>query len=87
MPHIIHVNRSHIAMNAKDGGNRHIYTVKLDDGRTRYAREVIWDGPSRAVYSGEQLKCGARAWLEVDAELQLIDECSFKEARSNGAAA
>lgn len=25
---VIHVNRQHITMNAKDGGNRPVYTIK-----------------------------------------------------------
>lgn len=55
---IIHVNRQHIAMNAKDGKNRPVYTIK-DKGKTLYAREVIINGPSRLVYNGQQLTCGA----------------------------
>ena len=81
MTKIIHVNRQHIAMNAKDGKNRPVYTIK-DSGKTRYAREVIIEGPSRLVYNGTQLSCGARAWIETDAELQLVDEMTFKEARN-----
>lgn len=77
--HIIHVNRHHIAANAKDGGNRPVYTIKTGK-KTRYAREVTWNGPSRAVYNGTQLSCGARAWIEVEGQLTLVDEMSFKEA-------
>lgn len=80
MKTIIHVNRQHIAMNLKDGGDRPVYTVKAG-GKTFYAREVIIDGPSRAVYNGRQLACGARAWIETDAPVHLIDEMSFAEAR------
>jgi len=77
---IVHVNRLHIAMNAKDNGNRPVYTIK--QGRTtRYAREVTIHGESRLVYSGTQLSCGARAWIETDAPLTLIDEMTFTEAR------
>ena len=66
---IIHVNRTHIAMNAKDGGNRPVYTIKLKpSGRALYAREVKINGPSKLVYDGSQLRCGARAWIECDAE-------------------
>lgn len=82
MPAIIHVNRQFIAMNAKDGGRRPVYTIKRN-GKTRYAREVIINGPSRMIYNGTQLSCGARAWIETDAELTLVDECSFAEARNN----
>lgn len=77
---IIHVNRQHIAMNAKDGKNRPVYTVK-DKGKTLYAREVVINGPSKLVYNGEQLACGARAWIETDSDIQLIDEMTFKEAK------
>jgi hypothetical protein len=80
MTAIIHVNRQFIAMNAKDGGRRPVYTVKRN-GQTRYAREVVINGPSRMIYNGTQLSCGARAWIETDAEINLIDEMSFKEAK------
>jgi hypothetical protein len=80
MTAIIHVNRQHIAKNAKDGGDRPVYTIKRG-GKTMYAREVQIDGPSRLIYNGKQLSCGARAWLETDAPLMLIDECTYKEAR------
>jgi hypothetical protein len=80
MTTIIHVNRQFIAMNAKDGGSRPVYTIKRN-GKTRYAREVIIDGPSKLVYDGTQLSCGARAWIETNSELTLIDECTFAEAK------
>jgi hypothetical protein len=79
---IIHVNRQHIAMNAKDGGNRPIYTIK-DGKRTIYARGVRWNGPSELVPQGRQLSCGARAWIETEAELILLDPMTFAEARAH----
>lgn len=82
MKHIIHVNRHHIAANAKDGGDRPVYTIKTGK-KTRYAREVLWDGPSRAVYNGNQLSCGARAWIEVSGQLTLVDEMTYQEAKEN----
>lgn len=82
MTAIIHVNRQFIAMNAKDGGNRPVYTIKRN-GKTRYAREVVINGPSRMIYNGTQLSCGARAWIETDAELTLVDECTFAEAKAS----
>lgn len=78
MTYIIHVNRQHIAMNAKDGGNRPVYTIKTGS-KTRYAREVL-TGSGRFIYNGSQLKCGARAWFETD-HVELIDEMTWKEAR------
>lgn len=83
MDTIIHVNRQFIAMNAKDGLNRPIYTLKGPNG-TRYAREIINNGPSKMVYNGKQLSCGARAWIEADwCNLELIDEMSFQEAKNS----
>lgn len=81
MTTIIHVNRSHIGMNAKDGGNRPVYTIK-QKGKTKYAREVHINGPSKLVYNGNQLSCGARAWIETDSEITLIDEMTYTEAKS-----
>lgn len=80
MKHIIHVNRQHIAKNAKDGGNRPVYTIK-SGGKTRYARQVKLTGPSIMVYDGRQLSCGARAWVETEAPITLIDEMTFQEAK------
>ena len=78
--YLIHVNRAHIALNSKDGGNRPVYTIK-HRGKTRYAREVEIEGPSRMVYDGTQLRCGARAWLTTEGPIKLIDEMSFAEAK------
>lgn len=80
MKSIIHVNRQHIAMNANDGGDRPVYTIK-QGRKTIYGREVIIKGPSRLVYNGRQLSCGARAWIETDADVEIIDACTFQEAR------
>lgn len=80
MTTVIHVNRQHIAMNVKDGGDRPVYTIKRA-GKTRYARQVEILGPSKMVYDGRQLHCGARAWIETEAEVRLIDEMTFAEAR------
>lgn len=79
---IIHVNRQHISMNAKDGGNRPVYTIKKS-GKTIYARQVNILGPSKLIYNGSQLNCGARAWIETDSELEIIDQMTFKEARNS----
>ena len=75
---IIHVNRHHIAQNANDGGERPVYTIK-HKGKTLYAKEVGIDGPSKLVYNGKQLGCGARAWIETNAKLELIGATTFKE--------
>lgn len=82
MTKIIHVNRQHIAMNAKDGGARPVYIVREPGRPVRYAHSVDVLGPSRFAPYGKRLPCGARAWLETEAELVLHGECSFQEARA-----
>lgn len=80
---IIHVNRHFIAQNSKDGLNRPVYTIK--SGNTnRYAREVKILGESKLVYNGNQLNCGARAWIETHADIELIDEMSHADAKALG---
>jgi hypothetical protein len=82
MTTIVHVNKQNVGMNAKDGGNRPVYIVRSGlNGTSRYAREVIIHGPSRFIYNGDQLRCGARAWLETDAVVELIDEMTFAASR------
>ena len=82
---ILHVNRQHIAMNAKDGGKRPVYTLKPDGPHSKavYARDVFWNGPTRAVPDDGQLSCGARAWIEIapDTPMELTDAMEFKEAK------
>jgi hypothetical protein len=80
MKSIIHVNRQFIAMNAKDGKNRPVYTIKRGS-KVIYAKEIEILGPSKMVYNGIQLACGARAWLETESELNIIGETTFKEAK------
>lgn len=77
---VIHVNRHFIAANAKDGGNRPVCVVKTGR-KTRYGREVQIDGPSRVVYDGSALKCGARLWIETEAPVFIVEEMTFEEAR------
>ena len=78
----LHVNRQFIAMNAKDKGNRPVYTIKFGkSGRVRYARSVDILGPSKLVADEHQLKCGARVWIETNAEIVMHGECSFAEAK------
>ena len=81
--HIIHVNRQFIAKNAKDGQARPSYTVKSRGNKSpRYASQVVINGPSRLVGNGKQLSCGARAWMETDADIILEDETTFAAVKA-----
>lgn len=68
----IHVNQHIIRSNAKYQRNDPPLSIK-EKGKTTRAHEVIIKGPGKVVYSpGKPLSCGARVWIETDAELELI---------------
>jgi len=80
---IIHVNRSFIAMNAKDGGQRPVYTIK-EGRKTTYAHQIDVHGHLRFIdpREHEQLPCGARAWAElVSGRIEAKEAMSFTEAK------
>jgi hypothetical protein len=77
---IIHVNRQFIAMNAKDGGDRPVFTLK-QGGKTTYARGVKIQGPSHLVSPGTKLKCGAREWIVTESPVELEDPMSFSDVK------
>lgn len=80
--HIIHVNRQNIAMNNKDGANRPVYTIKSKGfPKARYTNEIYIDGPSKMVYNPKGLSCGAKAYIETDADVTLVNETDFEGSR------
>ena len=67
----IHINQHVIRANKKNGTNDPAITVKTYK-RNIYAHRVEIDGPSSVVYSPDKpLSCGARVWIETDAEVKL----------------
>lgn len=67
----IHVNQHNIRANAK-GAELPVLTVK-DYKQNRKCNEVLIDGPSRVIYSPDKpLSCGAKVWMETDAEVVII---------------
>lgn len=80
MKAIIHVNRHHIAANAKDNGNRPVFTIK-QGGKTIYASSLKINGPSEFIYDTQGLSCGAKAYIVTESELELTNEMTFQEAR------
>lgn len=68
----IHVNRHHIRLNA-DGGDRPVFTAATYKA-TRRGHSIRIDGPCELVYHPDNpLKCGARAWIETQAEVHVFD--------------
>ena len=68
----IHVNMHKVRANKKYDTNDPVLTIK--EGRTNtYCHEVDILGPSKLVYRpNKPLSCGARVWIETDAELKII---------------
>ena len=67
----IHVNQHKIRANKKHGTNEHVLTIKESKSNT-YCHEVDILGPSKLVYRPDKpLSCGARVWIETDAEIKI----------------
>jgi len=71
---IIHINRNIIQANAKHDKQDPVIRFE-ENGKVIYCMEVNIKGPSRMVYSPDKpRKCGAKLWIETDAEVELIGE-------------
>jgi hypothetical protein len=69
MKTIIHVNQHIIKSNRINGENNPTLTVKTYKSNT-YAHEVEIDGPCKIIYNSEKpLSCGARVWIETEANV------------------
>jgi len=67
----IHVNQHNIRANSK-GACLPVLSVKTYKGNTT-CNSVTIHGPSRVVYSPEHpLSCGARVWIETQAEVETL---------------
>ena len=66
----IHVNMHKVRANKKHGTNEPVLTIKEGKSNT-YCHEVDILGPSKLVYSQDKpLSCGARVWIETEAEIK-----------------
>ena len=66
----IHINMLKIRANKKLGTKEPVITVKTSKTNT-YGLEVEILGESKVVYSPDKpLSCGARVWIETDAEVK-----------------
>ena len=67
----IHINQHKIRSNKKHGLNEPVITVKTSKSND-YAHEVEINGPSKIIYSPDKpLSCGAKVWVETEAEVNL----------------
>ncbi len=68
----IHVNQHNIKANAKNGTKLPVITVKTYKDN-QYGHEVVIKGDSKVIYSPDKpLSCGAKVWIETDAEVEII---------------
>lgn len=72
MKTIIHVNQHEIKANTKNGTDNPVLTVKTYKSNT-YAHEVAIKGESIIIYSPDKpLSCGAKVWIETQAEVEVV---------------
>tara|TARA_Y100000310_G_scaffold325342_2_gene388655 strand:+ start:860 stop:1078 length:219 start_codon:yes stop_codon:yes gene_type:complete len=70
MKSVIHVNQHVIKSNAKHDKNEPVLTVKTYKSND-YAHQVSINGPSKVIYRpNKPLSCGARVWIETQAEVK-----------------
>ena len=71
MKTIVHVNQHVIKANQKNNLNDPVLTVKTYKSN-QYAHAVHIKGASRVVYASDKpLSCGARVWIETEAEVEI----------------
>lgn len=73
MKTIIHVHQHKIATNRKLGLNLPVFIVRNYKG-TRYGHKVKINGPSELIYSQKPLKCGARAWISTQSDVEVFTD-------------
>ena len=71
----IHVNQHHIRHNLKNPDDQKpVLTVKTSKSNTKCDRVVI-HGTSEVIYSQDKpLACGAKVWIETQADLEVFGE-------------
>ena len=71
---ILHINRNIIQQNVKHGREEPVVRVE-ENGVVTYCMEVNIKGPSRMVYRPDKPRpCGAKLWIETDADVEMIGE-------------
>ena len=82
MKKYIHINQHVIKANHKNNERNPVITVKTYKSND-YAHEVQILGESKVVYSPDKpLSCGAKVWIETDAEVILDGEYNEATTRT-----
>jgi hypothetical protein len=78
MKTVIHVNQHEVKANSKNGTNNPVLTIKTYKSNT-YAHEVLIKGESKVIYSpNKPLSCGAKVWIETEAEVEILKKAQEK---------
>ena len=79
MKRIIHINKNIIQYNSKHGVD--LPVCRVEEGKKIiYGRSVEILGPSKMVYDPENpLRCGAKLWIETEAEIVIENPCTFAD--------
>jgi hypothetical protein len=72
MKTIVHVNQHVIKKNSKTGSRDPVLTVKTYK-TNEYGSEVNIEGPCKIIYRPDKpLSCGAKVWIETEAEVKIL---------------
>ena len=83
MKTIIHINKNLKQSNDKHGRSNPVCRVEVG-GETLYGSRGDILGPSSMIYSPDKpRKCGAKLWIETDAEVIIHDKTTYSEMRRN----
>lgn len=81
MKRLLHINRNIIQYNAKHGTEFPVCRVQ-EGSKSRYGTTVDIHGESRMVYNPENpLSCGAKLWIETEADVTVHGEATFAEIK------
>jgi|TARA_B110000263_G_scaffold142028_1_gene123302 hypothetical protein len=71
MKTVVHVNQHIIKSNHKNKERKPVLTVKTYKDNV-YASEVVIKGDSKIVYRPDKpLPCGAKVWIETEAQVEV----------------
>ena len=78
---IIHINKNLKQSDDKHGRKRPVCRVETE-GKTWYGSEVDILGPSKMIYRPDKPRpCGAKLWIETQAEVFIHDKTAYKEMK------
>jgi hypothetical protein len=79
MKKIIHINKNVMQSNNKHGKTLPVCRVEMG-GKTYYGSKVDILGPSSMIYSPDKPRsCGARLWIETEADVEIHDKTTYRE--------